>query len=246
MGLARHISNTMRLLVVLATLMVLTTAEWTCDDCNRLIGTMGRYLVSDESVRTQIEILLEEVCQRAGDRELCSRLVPIYWPDIAGVMWPDFYDPEWICEDMCGDPTRPPTRPTRPTDTPTRVPTRPTDTPTRVPTRPTERPTRPTDTPTRVPTRPTGVPTRPPIPSVKTITCDECEAGVRKTIEILLDDETIGSIIENLSGDALCGMVDDTEGCQNGINMLIPMGLPAIASRLIGSQVPELCNMAIP
>merc|ERR1712215_73200 len=161
MGLARHISNTMRLLVVLATLMVLTTAEWTCDDCNRLIGTMGRYLVSDESVRTQIEILLEDVCQRTGDRELCSRLVPIYWPDIAGVMWPDFYDPEWICEHMCGDPTRPPTRPTRPTDTPTRVPTRPTDTPTRVPTRPTDRPTRPTDTPTRVPTRPTEGPTRP-------------------------------------------------------------------------------------
>merc|ERR1711936_1331395 len=110
-----------------------------------------------------------------------------------------------------------PTRvPTRPTDTPTRAPTRPTDTPTRVPSRPTEAPTRvptrPTEAPTRVPTRPTDtptrVPTRPPIPSVKTITCDECQAGVRKTIEILLDDETVGSIIRSLSGDDFCGMVD--------------------------------------
>eukprot|EP00092_Neocalanus_flemingeri_P011905 GFUD01012837.1.p1 GENE.GFUD01012837.1~~GFUD01012837.1.p1 ORF type:complete len:190 (-),score=42.54 GFUD01012837.1:96-665(-) len=100
----------MKFLLALSAVLAINTAtaEWTCDDCNAVVNTLGAYLSSGESIPNQVDILLAEVCPQVEDVDGCVNGLPAFWTKIANVLWPGYYAPEatWMCaqEGLCGAP----------------------------------------------------------------------------------------------------------------------------------------------
>merc|ERR1712215_201478 len=100
----------MKFLFALSSLLALTAAEWTCDDCTAVVGALATYLSSEESIDNQVAILLAEVCPQAENPDECLEQLPAFWAKVAGVLWPGYYQPdaEWMCaqEGLCGPAAR--------------------------------------------------------------------------------------------------------------------------------------------
>merc|ERR1711997_993878 len=47
------------------------------------------------------------------------------------------------------------------------------------------------------------------------MTCDECLDGIKASIDQLLSEEFISGIVDALSGNGFCGMMEDPEMCAN-------------------------------
>ena len=98
------------LVFALSSLLAISTAtaEWTCEDCNVVAGTIGTYLSSEESISRQIEVLIAEVCIIDPVPEDCIEQLPAFWPPVAMVLWPGYFNPEetWMCaqEGLCNVP----------------------------------------------------------------------------------------------------------------------------------------------
>merc|ERR1711936_644272 len=72
MGTSSHlVTLIMKFLLALSSLLALTAAEWTCDDCTAVVGALATYLSSEESIDNQVAILLAEVCPQAENPDEC-------------------------------------------------------------------------------------------------------------------------------------------------------------------------------
>merc|ERR1719244_1619413 len=85
------------------------TAEWTCEDCTAVVGSVGQSLLTEKHMQQQIEILLREVCPTVPDVDECLDNLPDFWTKVSNVLWPGYWDPEaeWMCaqeEGVCGPP----------------------------------------------------------------------------------------------------------------------------------------------
>ena len=69
------------------------TAEWTCDDCNAVVGTLGSYLSSQEAIDRQAVVLVAEVCPASENAEECAELLPAFWTKVAMLVWPRYFNP---------------------------------------------------------------------------------------------------------------------------------------------------------
>merc|ERR1711970_1603785 len=96
----------MKFLFALSSLLAITAAEWTCDDCTAVVVALATTLTSEESIDNQVAILLAEVCPQAENPDECLEQLPAFWAKVAGVLWPGYYRPdaEWMCaqEGLCG------------------------------------------------------------------------------------------------------------------------------------------------
>merc|ERR1719341_183419 len=98
----------MKFLIVVQAFLTLVsaTSDATCEDCQAVVTTLSSYLTSQESINRQVEILLAEVCIIDPVPEDCLEQLPGFWPKVAMVLWPGYFNPdtEWMCasEDMCG------------------------------------------------------------------------------------------------------------------------------------------------
>merc|ERR1719402_1430355 len=86
----------MKFLLALSSLLALTAAEWTCDDCTAVVGALAT--------------ILAEVCPQAENPDECLEQLPAFWAKVAAVLWPGYYQPdaEWMCaqEGLCGPAVR--------------------------------------------------------------------------------------------------------------------------------------------
>merc|ERR1711931_388046 len=98
----------MKFLSVLLLVVVTTSAEWTCDDCNAVVEATGAYLASDDAVQWQIDTILQTVCPTLENPDECVEGIPEFWLMVARVLWPGYWNPEaeWMCaqEGLCGPP----------------------------------------------------------------------------------------------------------------------------------------------
>merc|ERR1719244_25524 len=98
----------MKFLSVLLLAVGSASAHWTCDDCNAVVGAMGQFLLSEESIQNQIDILLVAVCPIRPDVEECLENLPEFWILVANLLWPGYWNPnaEWMCaqDGLCGPP----------------------------------------------------------------------------------------------------------------------------------------------
>jgi len=81
---------------------------------------------------------------------------------------------------------------------------------------------------------------------VRDIDCDECFAGLQAGVDQLLGEAAMTAIIENLSGDAFCGMEEEPEKCANAMPTLIALALPALTANPDPEAGAMICNNAIP
>merc|ERR1712156_705378 len=83
---AHRLSN-MKFFAALFALVAIhaASAEPTYEDCVNVVSTIAAALTSEESVATQVEVLL------AG--------LPDFWAQVAAVLWPGYFDPTaaWMC-----------------------------------------------------------------------------------------------------------------------------------------------------
>merc|ERR1712002_1103654 len=99
--MGRHFSsNSMLLLTALSSVLLLASAEPTCDDCYAVVKSAAAYLTSEESVSKQVDILVAGVCPQVDDADTCVARLPEFWGQIASVLWPGYYDPtaDWMCQ----------------------------------------------------------------------------------------------------------------------------------------------------
>merc|ERR1712215_52439 len=96
----------MKLLLALSTLLTLSAAEPTCEDCTAVVTTIATYLTAEESIGNQVEVLVAEVCPQSVDPDACVAGLPDFWTKIANLLWPGYWNPEadWMCagEGPCG------------------------------------------------------------------------------------------------------------------------------------------------
>jgi len=91
----------MSLSAVLAFCLLATaSADVTCDDCRQFGGGLQGYLMSEDSVAEQTELLASIACPSTEDPEHCEELVRSYWSKIAELMYPEFLKPTDVCADI--------------------------------------------------------------------------------------------------------------------------------------------------
>merc|ERR1719435_749089 len=98
----------MKLLLALSTLLAITAAEPTCEDCTAGVTTIATFLTTEESIGNQVEVLVAECCPQASDPDACEAGLPDFWTKIAAVLWPGYWNPEadWMCATLCGKAVR--------------------------------------------------------------------------------------------------------------------------------------------
>ena len=93
----------MKIIFALTVLVAVSSAEWTCNDCNAVVTAMSNYLSSEDSLRRQVDILLAEVCPQVEQTEACVEGISNFWISISAVLWPGYFNPEadWMCAQLC-------------------------------------------------------------------------------------------------------------------------------------------------
>merc|ERR1739842_161018 len=81
-------------------------------------------------------------------------------------------------------------------------------------------------------------------PEDHAMTCEECQTGIMKSQEQLLNPKTIAYLVEQLTP-VICASVDD-ERCPTVVDTVIRQGLPLLAAEGDTSEMPEICNAAVP
>jgi len=97
--------STMRAFIFSSVLLALATAD-TCSDCTAVVSTIAARLSSEESIAAQLAILVGGLCPGAENPAECEAALPRYWPGIAAILWPGYWDPtaDWMCADICAAP----------------------------------------------------------------------------------------------------------------------------------------------
>merc|ERR1712055_379499 len=97
--------GTLRLGMKAFTLLLLvlcSSAEWTCDDCEKAGEDLGILATSQEALDVQTAILVAELCPQAEDPATCEEQLPPFWGELAKVIWPGHFS--YMCSDMCPPP----------------------------------------------------------------------------------------------------------------------------------------------
>ena len=101
----------MRITIVFAVLVSLATCEWTCESCTAVVNTLAKHMTSEESIQSQVEILVPEICPMIPDvADDCAEILPGFWKRLALLIWPKYYDPQedfmYGVTGLCGDPEK--------------------------------------------------------------------------------------------------------------------------------------------
>ena len=75
-------------------------------------------------------------------------------------------------------------------------------------------------------------------PEDHAMTCEECQTGIMKSQEQLLNPKTIDYLVEQLTP-LICASVDD-ERCPTVVDTVIRQGLPLLAAEGDTSEMPEV------
>merc|ERR1711910_69380 len=95
------IQEIMKVLIFLV-LASLASADWTCEECEKVMKVIEMSTVSEEGIKEQIEILVAEVCPKVPNVEECVAELPGFWTKLSPIMWTYAYDPKIWCGDLCG------------------------------------------------------------------------------------------------------------------------------------------------
>jgi len=86
------------MMLALLSLLALTSAVPTCDECISAMDGLVTRLTSDASIEEQVGILLAAVCpQDPEGQEHCEAELPLSWPEIARLLYPFYLDSQVIC-----------------------------------------------------------------------------------------------------------------------------------------------------
>merc|ERR1719347_805889 len=90
-------SLSMLAFATLASLLAVSSAQVTCDECKTAGAAMVARLTSEESIAEQVAVLVGTLCPGAQDPAGCEAGIPAAWPEIAMAMYPVFLEPETVC-----------------------------------------------------------------------------------------------------------------------------------------------------
>merc|ERR1711976_612155 len=85
---------------LLACLISAISADVTCDDCLTFSGNMQAYLMSDESIAEQTELLVALLCPSAPDPAGCETGIRDNWGAIGLAMYPVFLEANSVCAQL--------------------------------------------------------------------------------------------------------------------------------------------------
>merc|ERR1711937_560510 len=103
MGTSSKVTSlSMLAFATLASLLAVSSAQVTCDECKTAGAAMVARLTGEESIAEQVAVLVGTLCPGAEDPAGCEAGIPEAWPEIAMAMYPVFQDRETTCE-LCLD-----------------------------------------------------------------------------------------------------------------------------------------------
>jgi len=91
------LSLSMLALATLASLLAVSSAQVTCEECKTAGANLVARLTGEESIAEQIAVLVGALCPGADDPAGCEEGLPTAWPEIATTMYPVFLEPETLC-----------------------------------------------------------------------------------------------------------------------------------------------------
>merc|ERR1739849_25133 len=98
MGTSSKVTSlSMLAFATLASLLAVSSAQVTCDECKTAGAAMVARLTGEESIAEQVAVLVGTLCPGAQDPAGCEAGIPAAWPEIAMAMYPVFLEPETVC-----------------------------------------------------------------------------------------------------------------------------------------------------
>merc|ERR1712098_214993 len=98
MGQVILLLSIMKVLALLS-LISFAAAVPTCDECKDSIGRLLARITGEESLAEQAAILTGTICPGAEDPDGCMANLPVQWPIIGGILFPEFLQADVICAD---------------------------------------------------------------------------------------------------------------------------------------------------
>merc|ERR1712179_175010 len=107
MMLSLNISSFTSLLVSMLTIQVTAGRDITCDECLTVVGGLKDALLYNESLASEEEYILTEICPGAGlgDEDAhpnCEKFTAHHWPDLAAALFPAIIKADSFCSDNLG------------------------------------------------------------------------------------------------------------------------------------------------
>merc|ERR1712112_744686 len=91
MGTSSKVTSlSMLAFATLASLLAVSSAQVTCDECKTAGAAMVARLTGEESIAEQVAVLVGTLCPGAEDPAGCEAGIPTAWPEIATAMYPVF------------------------------------------------------------------------------------------------------------------------------------------------------------
>merc|ERR1711892_891646 len=92
-------SNQNMKVLALISCIALAAAEPTCDECLASVGRLVERITGEESLAEQAAILTGALCPAAPNPAECEEALPVQWPLIGTVLFPEFLQADAVCGD---------------------------------------------------------------------------------------------------------------------------------------------------
>merc|ERR1711892_1643998 len=93
-------SNQNMKVLALISCIALAAAESTCDECLASVGRLVERITGEESLAEQAAILTGALCPAAPSPAECEEALPVQWPMIGAVLFPEFLQADLVCDDI--------------------------------------------------------------------------------------------------------------------------------------------------
>jgi len=207
----------MKVLIFLV-LASLASADWTCEECEKVMKVIEMSTVSEEGIKEQIEILVAEVCPKVPNVEECVAELPGFWTKLSPIMWTYAYDPKIWCGDLCGSVISK-TLPLIGIGESANL--------------------------NKINNQKiTGAVKKSKL-ELRDVTCEECTEGLHNVFLTFSRPETVQWLVDYMVGPAFCEKSEDVEKCKKAITELLPLAMPPLVADEDPEEEKQFCQLVL-
>jgi len=201
-------------------LAALASADWTCEECEKVMKVIDMSCVTEEGIKEQIEILLAEVCPQVEDVEECVAELPGFWTKLAPIMWNFAYDPKIWCGDLCDHGSEL-------TKTLPHIGIGESASLNKI-------------SHQKLP----GTAKKSNF-QLRDVTCEECTEGLHNVFLTFARPETVQWLVDYMVGPAFCEKSEEVEKCQKVIKELLPLAIPPLVADESPEEEKQFCQIVL-
>jgi len=204
--------------LIFIVLASLASADWTCEECEKVMKVIEMSTVSEEGINEQIEILVAEVCPEVEHVEECVAELPGFWMKLSPTMWTYAYDPKIWCGDLCGleISQKLPHIGIGKNGNPNKMKNK----------------------------KQTGEAKKSNF-DLRDVTCEECTAGLHNVFLTFAKPENVQWLVDYMVGPAFCEKSEEVEKCKKNVTEIVPLAMPPLVADEDPEEEKQFCHLIL-